>query len=317
MYFVSAWKGIALNAVSCIFQERGDLMGSSKKRASIFDDDFEVTYEEDVPVMYELEEDKSNKKKKKTEEQGPSGWNVRNTGNSISYTAQRSRYNGPDEYEIYEEDGYEADNGYEEDDDYDEDSRQSRRNSDRDSRSSSGSRKKRAPRPTRLAAPIQKGGKAVYRVSQTLLRNLSVILIFAIIALLAYNFLRGSAPYGDIQNAVSTQTYTQMLAAYFAVAASFILFELFSALWAMTRVRVRDQYGSYKEDVGRGLFSFIFIYVCSYAAFLGYAWIPETYDVLRGIKGALDVFGSLHNLLFGLCAAGVVSCLLRKYSLSL
>lgn len=294
-------------------------MNSSKKKANIFDDDFEVTYEEDVPVMYELEKEKSNKsnkKKKKAGEQGPSGWNVRNP----KYASRTDRYNGPDEYEIddgYDPDGYEDYNDEEDLSSYEKQDRYPDRNADKNSRSSSGSRKKRAPRPTRLAAPIQKGGKAVYRVSQTLLRNLSVILIFAVIALLAYNFLRGSAPYGDIQNAVSTQTYTQMLAAYFAVAAFFILFELFSALWAMTRVRVRDQYGSYKEDVGRGLFSFIFIYVCSYAAFLGNAWIPETYDVLKGIKGALDVFGSLHNLLFGLCAAGVVSCLLRKYSLSL
>ena len=71
----------------------------------------------------------------------------------------------------------------------------------------------------------------------------------------------------------------------------------------------------YKEDVGRGMFSFFFIYICSYGAFLVNNWIPERFESLQGIRGALDVFGSMHNVLFGLCAAGVISCLFRKYSL--
>ena len=157
--------------------------------------------------------------------------------------------------------------------------------------------------------------KVVYRISQTIFRNLSVILILAITGFMAYNFFRGSAPYGDIENAVVSQNYTLVLASYFAVAAFFILFELFSALWAMTRVRVYDETGYYKEDVGRGMFSFFFIYICSYGAFLVNNWIPERFESLQGIRGALDVFGSMHNVLFGLCAAGVISCLFRKYSL--
>ena len=224
----------------------------------------------------------------------------------------KNRYNGPDIYEPYnpyqDTDRYDIIEEYDEEDDYDADS---------DNCSPSGRQRRRQTHPTRLADPLQKSGNAIYRISHAVLRNLSVILILAIIALLAYNFIRGSAPYGDIEDAVSTQTYTLVLAAYFSVAAFFILYELFSALWAMTKVRVRDRYGSYKEDVGRGLFSFIFIYICSYAAFLTNAWIPETTEVLIGIKGALDVFGSLHNVLFGLCAAGVISCLFRKYKLSL
>lgn len=170
---------------------------------------------------------------------------------------------------------------------------------------------------TPVAAPIQKGGKAVYRISKSLVRNLSVILILAITAFMAYSFFRGSAPYGDILQAAATLDVSYTLAAYTAVAAVLILFELFSALWAMTRIRVRDAYGSYKEDVGRGLFSFLFIYICSYLAFLFSKWIPESHELLRGLKGAADVFGSMHNVLFGLCLVGVISCLYRKYSLNL
>lgn len=301
-------------------------MGSSRKNTTSFDDDFEVTYEEDTPFMYSLESDDPKSDKRKSEKktarpkksqkaagnEGPSGWDLRSTEPS---EAGSGKYNGPDKYEIDRYGGRHTYEDYEED--YENEHGEDKEELRRDVRDSSVRKKKRRAAPTRLAAPIQKGGKTVYRISQSLLRNLSVILIFAIIALLVYNFLRGSAPYGDIQNAVSTQTYTQTLAAYFAVAALFVLYELISALWAMTKVRVRDQFGSHREDVGRGLFSFIFIYLCSYAAFLTNAWIPGTQEALLGVKGALDVFGSLHNALFGLCAAGVVSCLLRKYSLSL
>ena len=62
------------------------------------------------------------------------------------------------------------------------------------------------------------------------------------------------------------------------------------------------------------MFSFIAVFVSSYAAFLFNRFIPESPEILYGIKGALDVYGSLHNVLFGLCAAGVISCLVRKYS---
>lgn len=144
-----------------------------------------------------------------------------------------------------------------------------------------------------------------------------MILILVITGFMGYNFLRGSAPYGDLENELRSQNYTLILTSYFAVAAFFIVFELFSALWAMTKVRVHDETGFYREDVGRGMFSFFFIYICSYGAFLVNNWIPEQYDFLRGIRGALDVFGSMHNVLFGLCTAGVISCIFRKYSLSI
>ena len=223
--------------------------------------------------------------------------------------SSKNRYNGPDIYEPY--DPYQDTDRYNTEEEYDDDFYDTVPNSH------SSGRRRRQERPSRLADPIQKGNNTIYRISQAVLRNLSVILFLVIIALLAYNFIRGSAPYGNIEEAISTQTYTPVLASYFSVAALFILYELFSALWAMTNARVRDRYGSYKEDVGRGLFSFVFLYLCSYAAFLTNTWIPETTEVFIGIKGALDVFGSLHNTLFGLCTAGVISCLLRKHKHSI
>ena len=176
--------------------------------------------------------------------------------------------------------------------------------------------KSSSKRKSDLLSPVKTtakyGGKAIYKTASIIIRFVSLLLIAGTAAFLAYNFWRGSAPYGDPVTAVEEKNYC--LAAYAGVAGFFLLFECISFLWAMTRVRVRDGRKTYKEDTGRGLFSFIFIYVCSYASFWINQIIPQSPDVLKGIRGALDVFGSMHNALLGLCLAGVISCLVRKYA---
>ncbi len=280
-------------------------MNSSKKNYEDFGDDFEVTYEEEPSFEYDLdseyEEDESYRVRPDT------------TTQPMRQNGQNNRY-----YDLSIEN---PDNGYDGyyDSDYDEDYERPRRRPKRSSYNNHSQYREPSP-PVRtnqrregqtpLAAPIKKGGKTVYRISHSLFRNLSLILILVIAAFMAYNFVRGSAPYGDLQNEITTQNYTEMLASYIAVAAVFILYELFSALWAMSG-------SGYRGDTGRGMFSFFFIYICSHAAFFISNWIPETYEFLKGVKGALEVFGSMHNVLFGLCAAGVISCMIRKYSTSL
>lgn len=286
-------------------------MRKPPKSAYEFSDDFEVTYEEDISSKYKVNPES---------DEAP-----RSGAGADTITQPMPRVRNSRRYDLSIEDPDDGSDGYYdsrddydyEDDDYDRPGNSRRRGGRSDYRESvrvSHARRKRSGQ-TPIAAPIKKGGRTVYRISQTIFRNLSVILILAITGFMAYNFFRGSAPYGDIENAVVSQNYTLVLASYFAVAAFFIIFELFSALWAMTRVRVYDETGYYKEDVGRGMFSFFFIYICSYGAFLVNNWIPERFESLQGIRGALDVFGSMHNVLFGLCAAGVISCLFRKYSL--
>lgn len=290
-------------------------MRSSKKSSYDFSEDFEIIYEEDISSKYKVDP--------RTDTMGLDGIDP----DAATQPMPRSVQSGG-RYDLSIEDPDDGYDGYYDhtDDDYDDDRYYPRQRNSReyDRRSDHRdpvprSRRRRKSGQTPLAAPIQKGGRTVYRISRSLFRNLSVILILAITGYMAYNFFRGSAPYGDIENAVRSQNYTLILTSYFAVAAFFILFELFSALWAMTKVRIHDETGFYSEDVGRGMFSFFFIYICSYGAFLVNSWIPilEQYDFLQGIRGALDVFGSMHNVLFGLCAAGVISCLFRKYSLSL
>lgn len=172
-------------------------------------------------------------------------------------------------------------------------------------------------RRTRLAAPIQKGGDAALHMVQSLLRNLSAILILASIALIVWHFWRSSTPYGDVTQALETLSIPMALAAYALVGATLVLYELVALLWTMSKPRFHDEYGSYRADVGRGSMSFILFYLCSYACFLIHDHIPEVNELFRGIRGAMEVFGAQHNVLLGLCAAGVISCLIRKYSSSL
>lgn len=251
-------------------------MRSRNKNAAYFDDNFEVTYEDDMSLEYDTNE-------KDFETQEMSSPRRRPDRKIRHFTDTVEIYNNTDDY-----DGYERPAG-----------------------------KRRPRRPTQLAAPIQRGGSAILHIARTIIRNLTLFLMLAILILMGYNFLRGSTPYGDIENAVASNTYTTTLATYFFVVALLMFYEIISMLWAMTRVRVRDEYGTFREDVGRGMFSFIFLYICSFASFYISGWIPESIEILKGFKGALDVFGSMHNVLFGFCLAGVVSCLFRKYSISL
>ena len=252
-------------------------MRFKNKNADFFDDQFEVTYEDDIPLNHS---DKP-------------------AHHSSKYDLTIDEYDDEDTYAQYDEES-------------EEDTYFSKTPS-----SSPKHHSRRKQRPIRLAAPIQKGGEAVFGITRSFIRNLSLILMLAIMILMGYNFFRGSAPYGDIEIAVSTNTYPPVLAAYFSIAALLIFYEIISILWAMTKIRVRDKYGSHREDVGRGLTSFILLYLLSYIAFFTNRWIPASPDILKGLKGALDVFGSMHNALFGLCLVGVISCLFRKHSISL
>lgn len=239
-----------------------------------FDDDFEVTYEEYVPVKYKSDD---------------------------------HIYNDYDDYDDdYYDDDYE-DEYYENDDDKSSDYD----HTDLDDRTKKKKRRKNSKIP--LAAPIRKGGRILSRISASLIRSLTALLILAVMTFAFWTFLRASAPYGDIMEAVNTKTIPLSLAAYLSVALIFLLSEFIALLWSMTKVRVRDQWGVHKEDTGRGLSSFLFVFLTSYAAFWINRFLPETPDIIYGLKGGLEVYGSMHNVLFGLCAAGIISCLIRKY----
>lgn len=166
-----------------------------------------------------------------------------------------------------------------------------------------------------LAAPIRKGGRVLSRVTTASIRCLTTVLILSTTAYVTYTFWRASTPYGDITESIRTGEISMTLSAYICIALIFLLFEFISLMWSMTKIRMRDDSGSWKADAGRGLYSFIFVFVSSYLSFLFYRFLPESPEILYGLKGSLEVYGSMHNVLFGLCAAGVISCLVRKHFL--
>ena len=297
-------------------------MNSKNNKKDLFDPDFEVTYEDD-PVFHYAEEPQENRefqnidlksqpkpprsRQKKQKIQLPLQGDETILMNPISNGSVSSHPNQKPPQ--WEEEPDRRKNSVRskrpESDSYDyEDSRPRRKNS--------ASSRRKADLLSPLKSTANYGGKTIYKTASILIRFVSLLLIAGTAAFLAYNFWKGCAPYGDPLTAVEKKNYC--LAAYAAVAGFFLLYECISFLWAMTRVRVRDGRKTYKEDTGRGLFSFIFIYVCSYASFWVNRIIPQSPDVLRGIHGALEVFGSMHNALLGLCLAGAISCLVRKYA---
>lgn len=249
-------------------------MKKESEFSQYFDDDFEVTYDEYM------------------------------TDTDIAPRSRRtSGYNQPDpDTESWDmTDEMDATEDY--DADYD----------DEDTLPGSVKQKKRRSRGVPLAAPIRKGGRTLSRLASTLVRSLTAILILAVTVYVMWTFWRASTPYGDIPEALETMKPSLTLLVYLCVALLFLLFELISLLWSMTRTRVRDGLDTWKEDTGRGLFSFILVFALSYLAFLFSPFLPDAPEAVYGLKGALDVYGSMHNVLFGLCAAGVISCIVRKY----
>ena len=293
------------------------MSSTDKKISDFFDDDFEVTYEEDPGVSLDMASGDTRRIDPVSDETVVM---TDRTYHDLYGKNSRQFDEFEDDLEDDEDDytdDYEDDHGYD---------RRRRRSSryddedeydyygDRDDRSSrSIRRKKRSRGGVPLAAPIKKGGKALSRITGALLRQLSVILILATMIYVTYTFWRASAPYGDIEESVRNRDITQTLAAYLCIVAVFLLFELISLLWTMTRVRMRNGVESWKEDTGRGFLSFIAVFVSSYMCFLFSRFLPDTPEVIYGAKGALEVYGSMHNVLLGLCAAGAVSCLIRRY----
>lgn len=249
-------------------------MKKESEFSQYFDDDFEVTYDEYM------------------------------TDTDIAPRSRRtSGYNQPDpDTESWDmTDEMDATEDY--DADYD----------DEDTLPGSVKQKKRRSRGVPLAAPIRKGGRTLSRLASALVRSLTAILILAVTVYVMWTFWRASTPYGDILEALETMKPSLTLLVYMCAALLFLLFELISLLWSMTRTRVRDGLDTWKEDTGRGLFSFILVFALSYLAFLFSPFLPDAPEAVYGLKGALDVYGSMHNVLFGLCAAGVISCIVRKY----
>lgn len=283
-----------------------------------FDDDFEVTYEDDYGSAGDIYDSAGDTREFRSSDRDALSSDETVYMDSEKYNRYLAGYDDDDDYDDHNYD----DNDY---DDYDSRYSDGRRKGGRNSSGRSSDRddydtdnRRRSSRRRRgngvpLAAPIRKGGRVLSRLAQAVVRSLTAVLIIATAAYVTWTFWRASTPYGDIMEMIETKQPTMTMTAYVSCVLIFLLFEFISLIWSMTRVRVRDGYNSWKEDAGRGLTSFVIVFAVSYLAFFVSPLIPDSPEIIYGLKGALDVYGSMHNVLLGLCAAGIISCLVRKY----
>lgn len=223
-----------------------------------------------------------------------------------------------DDFEvIYQEDDSELPLDFTADDEYDDDysdvlSTLSELDEDPDGtgRKRKGKRRKAPNVVSPAVKTIRTGSKAAFQLVNILLRTATLILTAAIFYLLAVSFWRNHGAYGDIFRAFTEENY--VLAAYGAVALFLLLCEFLTFLVVLTGSKKNDRKDR-RLDTGRGLFSFVFIYAGSYLSYLLNTQIPASPAPLRGIQGALSVYGSLHASLLPLCIAGIISCLIRKF----
>lgn len=168
-------------------------------------------------------------------------------------------------------------------------------------------KKRRMPDPVSPAAKTAKAGvktlkagtKAALRIGNLVLRGSALILTVIIMWVLARNFWENHGALGNIAAAAAEQNYA--LAAYGGVALFLLLVEGITFL-AVLFSRKRS-----------GLFSFLFLYIGAFLSSLLYSLVPVSPEPLQGVQAALLVYGSLRDPLLPLCAAGVISCLTRRF----
>lgn len=280
-------------------------MGNKKKQTNefdnYFDDDFEVVYEDLEDLGSYLSEDSSD--------------------NNDDYDDYDDYDGNTDYYDDYDDDDdYDYDDDDDYDDDYDDynynnngrDSKKKKRNDKPDPDSKKSKKKKRhgLPNVGKPVANIAKTGiNATKKLVGTILRAATLILIAIIILLLLKTFLTHAGTYGKIL--LLGQTKDATLIAYLAVGGVLIGYELLNFFWAASRTRARSRSNN-RLDTGRGLLSFVIIYVGSYLATMFSHLIPSSPSWLTGVQGGLSIYGGLKATLLPLCIAGVVSCVVRK-----
>lgn len=161
-----------------------------------------------------------------------------------------------------------------------------------------------------LASIVKAGGKALTRTVQLTLRSATLILIAIITFLLSKCFLVHSSSLGSLASIAETQD--PVMTSYLLIAAALILYEVIAFFSVLCTSNRRDRKGT-RYDCGRGLMSFIVIYAGSALAYMFSGPIPQSPAPLYGIGTALQVYGSLNHILLPLCIAGVISCIIRRF----
>ena len=163
--------------------------------------------------------------------------------------------------------------------------------------------------------PKAYGNRHIYDTSYYVIRTASIILSISIIIILFLEFFRGAALYGTFKDLLNGNKEDMFM--YIITSMSIIIVFSISILVSLKRDKIKQKGRTYKLDMGRGASNFVVLYVLSYLSFIVCAIIPDSFNnhgflFVDGIIGSLNVFGSMHNILLGLCVAGAVSCIARK-----
>lgn len=292
---------------------------NTQTASDVFDDDFEVIYEGDLPDISIDDDDDDDYRdvlsglsdidhtdyiRKNDYDRLTKKLKAKNRNQKRKDNFFDTSYYDEDFLDELDDDLY--DDGDAMDDDYD-DSRNGRKKDKK-------RRKKRGIKVPNVAKPVAKtaktGGKILFKFINFLLRIGTLLLIAWIIYLLGLHFLANVGPFGNIISRLTAAD--QELIAYLAVAGVLVLYEIIIFFCVLGGSRKQGRDGN-TIDNGRGLTSFIIIAAGSYLSAMFASLIPQIPAALQGIQSALTVYGSLKNTLLPICVAGVVSCIIRKF----
>ena len=292
---------------------------NTQTASDVFDDDFEVIYEGDLPDISIDDDDDDDYRdvlsglsdidhtdyiRKNDYDRLTKKLKAKNRNQKRKDNFFDTSYYDEDFLDELDDDLY--DDGDAMDDDYD-DSRNGRKKDKK-------RRKKRGIKVPNVAKPVAKtaktGGKILFKFINFLLRMGTLLLIAWIIYLLGLHFLTNVGPFGNIISRLTAAD--QELIAYLAVAGVLVLYEIIIFFCVLGGNRKQGRDGN-TIDNGRGLTSFIIIAAGSYLSAMFASLIPQIPAALQGIQSALTVYGSLKSTLLPICVAGVVSCIIRKF----
>lgn len=308
-------------------------LNSKKKKQStsdIFDDDFEVIYEGDLPdisiddddddyrdVLSGLSDidhtdyirkndyDRLTKQLKTKNKKAARKKKKQNKKDNFFDTAYYDDDIFDDLDEDYDNDYDNYDNNDDNDDDYD--SHNSRKK-EKTRRKKSGVKVPNVAKP--VAKTAKTGGKLLLKFINLLLKIGTLLLIALIIYLLGLHFLTNAGSFGNIISRLTV--VDQELIAFLAVGAVLLLYEIIIFFCVLGGSKKQNRRGD-NIDNGRGLTSFIIIAAGSYLSSMFAGLVPQVPAALLGIRNALTVYGGLKETLLPICIAGVVSCIIRKF----
>lgn len=165
---------------------------------------------------------------------------------------------------------------------------------------------------SKTAKAAKSGGRALSRTVGPLLRLATMALIIYILFLLGSRFWNGKNAFGSLSTILSERNYA--LGAYLCTGAILLFYGLLSLFWAYTGPKTaREDNRIRKLDTGRGFIFFILIYLGSFLSRFVVPLLPAGHSSIEGVGAALSIYSEMSGILFPLCAAGVICCLLRKF----